>query len=117
MIQSPLQMLPIPLPRLLEALEPSIGSEVRDSISKLDYSCIVFVYLEVDKPSVSPAHWVYLPEKHLTVHRISEFKNFSDDAAPGDSKTARPGRSGSLSAMLRARASASAFAGPRTERW
>jgi protoporphyrinogen oxidase len=27
---------------------------------------------------------VYLPEKSLTIHRISEFKNFSDDAAPGD---------------------------------
>jgi protoporphyrinogen oxidase len=35
-------------------------------------------------PSVTPDHWVYLPEKHLTIHRISEFKNFSDDAAPGD---------------------------------
>jgi protoporphyrinogen oxidase len=43
------------------------------------------VYLEVDKPSVSPDHWIYLPEQHLTIHRISEFKNFSDDAAPGAS--------------------------------
>src|SRR5690606_2176378 len=28
--------------------------------------------------------WVYLPEKHLTVHRISEFKNFSPHCAPKD---------------------------------
>ncbi len=27
-------------------------------------------------------HWVYLPEEHLTVHRISEFKNFSPECAP-----------------------------------
>ncbi len=75
----------IPLPRMLESFVPAIGDEVRAAIANLKYSCIVFVYLEVEQPSVSPDHWVYLPEKHLTIHRISEFKNFSDDAAPGDS--------------------------------
>jgi protoporphyrinogen oxidase len=74
----------IPLPRALEAFRPAIDDDVRQAIARLGYSCIVFVYLEVDQPSVSPDHWVYLPEKHLTIHRISEFKNFSDDAAPGD---------------------------------
>lgn len=74
----------IPLPRVLEAFRPEIGPEVKRAIGNLDYLCIIFVYLEVDKPTVSPDHWVYLPEKHLTIHRISEFKNFSDDAAPGD---------------------------------
>jgi len=75
----------IPLPRLLETLQPAIGPLVHEAISKLKYSAIVFVYLEVEKSSVSPDHWVYLPEEKLTVHRISEFKNFSDDSAPGDS--------------------------------
>jgi protoporphyrinogen oxidase len=74
----------IPLPRVLEAFRPGIDAEVKTAIGNLRYSAIVFVYLEVDKPSVSPDHWVYLPEKSLTIHRISEFKNFSDDAAPGD---------------------------------
>ena len=74
----------VPLSRALEAFRPEIDEEVKQAIGKLGYSAIVFVYLEVDKPSVSPDHWVYLPEKHLTIHRISEFKNFSDDAAPGD---------------------------------
>jgi protoporphyrinogen oxidase len=74
----------IPLPRVLEKFEPGIGEEVRTAISRLTYSAIVFVYVEVDAASVSPDHWVYLPEKHLTMHRFSEFKNFSDDSAPGD---------------------------------
>ena len=73
-----------PLPRVLESLEPGIDDSVRESIAALEYSSIVFIYLEVDKASVSPDHWVYLPEEHLTIHRISEFKNFSDDAGPGD---------------------------------
>jgi protoporphyrinogen oxidase len=74
----------IPLPRLLEAMTPAIDETVETAISNLRYLGIVFVYLEVDTPTVSPDHWVYLPEKHLTVHRISEFKNFSDSMAPGD---------------------------------
>ncbi len=74
----------IPLPRVLEAFSPPIDDEVHQAIANLHYSAIVFIYLEVDKPSVTPDHWVYLPERHLTIHRISEFKNFSDDAAPGE---------------------------------
>ena len=74
----------IPLSRVLEAFSPRIDSEVETAIANLQYSAIVFIYLEVDKASVTPDHWVYLPEKHLTIHRISEFKNFSDDTAPGD---------------------------------
>ncbi|MEW6073289.1 MAG: FAD-dependent oxidoreductase [Planctomycetota bacterium] len=74
----------IPLPAVLFALDPPIDDEVRRAISNLKYVSMVFVYLEVDQPTVSPDHWIYLPEKHLTIHRISEFKNFSDTAAPGD---------------------------------
>jgi protoporphyrinogen oxidase len=72
----------IPLSRALECFQPAIDATARRAVERLKYIGIVFVYLEVDKPTVSPDHWVYLPEKHLTIHRISEFKNFSDDAAP-----------------------------------
>ena len=74
----------IPLQRLLETLSPKVAPEVTEASSKLRHLGIVFSYLEVDKPTLSPDHWVYLPEKHLTIHRISEFKNFSDASAPGD---------------------------------
>jgi protoporphyrinogen oxidase len=77
----------IPLPRLLETFTPAVEPEVTSALAGLRYLGIVFVYLEVDQPQVSPDHWVYLPEKHLTVHRISEFKNFNPDAGPPD-KTA-----------------------------
>jgi protoporphyrinogen oxidase len=87
----------IPWPRMLELVEPGIEPRVRDAIAALKYIAIVFVYLEVKRASVIPDHWVYLPQKELTIHRISEFKNFSDSMAPGDSTvvcceiTCRPG--------------------------
>jgi len=75
----------IPLPIVLRALRPRVGPDVRSAIEGLQYIAIIFVYLAVERPSVVPDHWVYLPSKDLTIHRISEFKNFSDTAAPGDS--------------------------------
>ena len=52
------------------------------AIDSLRYISIVFVYLKLARDQVSPDNWVYLPERHLTVHRISEFKNFSKHCAP-----------------------------------
>jgi protoporphyrinogen oxidase len=33
---------------------------------------------------VSPDSWLYLPDPELTIHRLSEFKNFSAACAPAD---------------------------------
>jgi len=74
----------IPLPRLMAESASDAPDAVRSAASGLDYVAILFVYLEVDAPSVSPDHWIYLPERHLRIHRVSEFKNFSDASAPGD---------------------------------
>ena len=92
----------IPVPHLLRALQPLPGgeqaaAEAAQAAANLRYIGIVFVYLEVDRPSVLPDHWVYLPSKQLTIHRMTEFKNFSDGNAPGCSTvvcceiTCRPG--------------------------
>jgi len=68
-----------------EALRDArLPDEVKDGIANLRYVSILFVYLKLDRPQVTPDHWVYLPESHLTVHRISEFKNFSPRCAPAD---------------------------------
>jgi protoporphyrinogen oxidase len=74
----------IPITVLARAVRPAAPKEVTDGISHLQYSSIIFVYLKLSKPSVSPDSWVYLPERNLTIHRISEFKNFSPNCAPSD---------------------------------
>ncbi|MHC5063993.1 MAG: FAD-dependent oxidoreductase, partial [Planctomycetota bacterium] len=74
----------LPVTALVRALAPAAPEEVVTAARSLKYISIVFVYLKLDRPSVSPDSWVYLPEKHLTVHRISEFKNFSPHCAPKD---------------------------------
>ena len=72
----------IPITSLAKALSPAAPEHVLDHVAALKYISIVFVYLKLNRESVSPDSWVYLPEKHLTVHRISEFRNFSKHCAP-----------------------------------
>jgi protoporphyrinogen oxidase len=72
----------IPITTLARTIRPAAPEAVRTAIGGLRYVSIVFIYLRLDKPSVSPDSWLYLPEPHLTIHRISEFKNFSPHAAP-----------------------------------
>jgi protoporphyrinogen oxidase len=72
----------IPITTLARAVRPAAPEEVRTALAGLRYVSIVFVYVKLDKPQVSPDNWVYLPDHDLTVHRISEFKNFSPESAP-----------------------------------
>jgi protoporphyrinogen oxidase len=72
----------IPITSLAKACAPAAPKNILECCRKLQYVSIVFVYLKLNRPQVSPDSWVYLPELKLTVHRISEFKNFSKHAAP-----------------------------------
>ncbi|MEZ6194198.1 MAG: FAD-dependent oxidoreductase [Planctomycetota bacterium] len=72
----------MPITRVTKMLEPAAPPEVIAAVDSLQHRSMVFVYLILDREQVSPDHWVYIPEAKLTVHRISEFKNFSEECAP-----------------------------------
>lgn len=72
----------IPITVLARAVTPPAPATVREAIGRLRHMSIVFVYLKLAKPQVSPDNWVYLPDHDVAVHRISEFKNFSPRCAP-----------------------------------
>ncbi len=72
----------IPVTGMVKALNPAAPSEVIAAAEQLKHLSIVFVYLKLNRKSVSPDSWVYLPERKLKVHRISEFRNFSPHCAP-----------------------------------
>ncbi len=74
----------IPITVLARAVRPGAPEHVGKAIASLKYVSIIFIYLKLAKPQVSPDSWLYLPEDDLTIHRISEFKNFSPECAPPD---------------------------------
>jgi protoporphyrinogen oxidase len=74
----------IPVTVLARMVRPAAPPEVLEGLAGLRHVSIVFIYLRLATPQVSPDNWVYLPDRDLTIHRISEFKNFSPDSAPAD---------------------------------
>jgi len=74
----------IPCTVLATMLAPAAPKAVLDSVAAMKHRSMVFVYLILDRPKVTDDHWIYLPEDSITVHRLSEFKNFSPFSAPKD---------------------------------
>jgi len=81
-LRSDLYISTIPLTLMIPMLGERVPAEVHAAVRGLKHKGIVFVYLKLDKPQLTPDHWVYIPEEHIAVHRISEFTNFSRDCAP-----------------------------------
>ena len=81
-VSSDLFVSTIPLTMLVPMLGERVPAPVREAVAGLKHKGIVFVYLKLDRPQLTPDHWIYIPEQHIAVHRISEFTNFSRDTAP-----------------------------------
>ncbi|MHC4941732.1 MAG: FAD-dependent oxidoreductase [Planctomycetota bacterium] len=74
----------IPCTVLLDYLNPAAPDPVRKANANLKHIGIVFVLFDMATERVTRDHWIYLPSHDLTVHRISEFKNFSERTCPAD---------------------------------
>lgn len=72
----------LPLTMLVPMLGERVPEEATAAVDGLIHKGIVFVYLMLDRETLTPDHWVYIPEEHIAVHRISEFTNFSRECAP-----------------------------------
>jgi len=81
-LRSDLYISTIPVTLLVPMLGARVPPEAHAAVRGLKQKGIVFVYLKLDRPQLTPDHWVYIPEEHIAVHRISEFTNFSRDCAP-----------------------------------
>jgi protoporphyrinogen oxidase len=76
----------IPLTLLIGLLGDAAEPEAHAAVEGLTHKGIVFAYIKLDQPQLTPDHWVYIPEEQFAVHRISEFTNFAPACAP-DGKT------------------------------
>jgi protoporphyrinogen oxidase len=72
----------IPCTDLVRALEPPPPAEVAQANEALAYKAIKFVFLEVARERITSDHWMYIPDRDLRVHRLSEAKNFNPANAP-----------------------------------
>ncbi|MGQ0733985.1 MAG: NAD(P)/FAD-dependent oxidoreductase [Acidobacteriota bacterium] len=77
----------MPLRHLIRSLGDQAPSEVRDAAQRLKYRDFLTVALMVDQPDVFQDNWIYIHDPAVKVGRIQNFKNWSPEMVPDQSKT------------------------------
>ncbi len=77
----------LPMRELVHAFEPALPAEVLQAADGLKYRDFLTVALIVNKKEMFPDNWIYLHDPTIVAGRIQNFKNWSPDMVPDESKT------------------------------
>ena len=77
----------MPISKLVRSLRPEPPSEVLQAADGLKYRDFIIVALIIDKSTLFPDNWIYIHTPAVRVGRIQNFKNWSSDMVPDQSKT------------------------------
>ena len=77
----------MPLRELVHSLQPAAPPEVLAAAERLHYRDFITVALIIDAPSLFPDNWIYVHDPRVKLGRIQNFKNWSPDMVPDQSKT------------------------------
>jgi len=72
----------IPLPRIVQMLNPAPPEEVLEAASRLSFRDLIVVTIMINRPRVTDQTWIYIPEKDIPFGRIHEPTNWSRKMAP-----------------------------------
>ncbi|MCP5023140.1 MAG: NAD(P)/FAD-dependent oxidoreductase [bacterium] len=78
----------MPIRELVAILDPPPPTEVLEAAANLRYRDFLIVALVVDRPELFPDNWIYIHSPDVHVGRVQNFKNWSPDMVPDQSKTA-----------------------------
>jgi protoporphyrinogen oxidase len=77
----------IPIRELIARLDPPAPDAVRRAAESLSYRDFISIALMIDRADVFPDNWIYIHDPSVKVGRIQNFKNWSPDMVPDQSKT------------------------------
>jgi len=77
----------IPIRELVARLDPPAPAAVRQAADNLGYRDFVSIALMINRAEVFPDNWIYIHDPGVRVGRIQNFKNWSPDMVPDQSKT------------------------------
>ncbi len=77
----------IPIRELVARLDPPAPATVRQAAESLGYRDFISIALMIDRADVFPDNWIYIHDPRVRVGRIQNFKNWSPDMVPDQSKT------------------------------
>ncbi len=77
----------LPVRDLIRAMNPAPPKEVLEAAESLKYRDFLTVVLIVDRAETFPDNWIYIHEPDVSVGRVQNFKNWSPDLVPDQSKS------------------------------
>jgi protoporphyrinogen oxidase len=77
----------IPIRELIARLDPPPPQAVRRAADSLGYRDFISIALMIDRADVFPDNWIYIHDPSVKVGRIQNFKNWSPDMVPDQSKS------------------------------
>ena len=77
----------IPMRELIARLDPPAPEPVRRAAESLSYRDFISVALMIDRADVFPDNWIYIHDPSVHVGRIQNFKNWSPEMVPDQSRT------------------------------
>ncbi len=77
----------MPIRELVSRLDPAAPEQVRKAADSLSYRDFISVAVMIDRADVFPDNWIYIHDPSVKVGRIQNFKNWSPDMVPDQSKT------------------------------
>ena len=77
----------MPITEFIKKLHPPPPPNVLEAAGKLRYRDFLTVCLVVNHPDLFPDNWIYIHDPKVKVGRIQNFKNWSPDMVPDQTKT------------------------------
>lgn len=77
----------LPIRNLIRGMTPKPPREVVEAANSLKYRDYLTVVLIVDQPETFPDNWIYIHEPEVRLGRVQNFKNWSPDLVPDQSKS------------------------------
>jgi len=77
----------MPLNKLVQSLDPPLPADVIDAARRLVYRDYLTVVLIVKREHVFPDQWIYIHTPDVKVARIQNYKNWSSEMVPDQSRT------------------------------
>jgi protoporphyrinogen oxidase len=74
----------IPITELLSLLNPKPPKDVMDALSNLKWRAQCYLFITLDKKSITDDNWIYFPDIKIPFGRVAEMKNFSKKMSPED---------------------------------
>lgn len=77
----------MPIRELIRKMEPEVPAEITEAAAKLNYRDFLTVAIVINKPDIFQDNWIYIHEPTVKVGRIQNFKNWSPEMVPDQTKT------------------------------